>query len=364
MATLGSQAPGLGPTAAAQQQDSLSSESATGQQSSCGVVPDRPRVSVVIPAYNAAQHLDAAVGSALAQTENRLEVLVVDDASTDATRELAVRLASGDARVRLLCNDVNRGVAASRNCALAEARGDWIALLDADDTWLPQRLEQLLMAGAGADVVADDVFIVREDGDGPGGGSEAVSFLSWANFDIRTPHRLTAAEFVRHDLGFLKPLFRRSFLSEKSLQYDETLRVAEDFYFYVHVLLAGATWVQVREAYYSYRRRAGSLSRDSENIFRQHAASSAALLDSPAVREDEALLVAVSRFHNGVHERRAKHIVLQLIRQRRFGELARVLRARPGDGLLTLMVISQNLRLRMRRRLRHPFHPVKARILE
>jgi glycosyltransferase involved in cell wall biosynthesis len=92
-------------------------------------------VSVVVPAYNAAPFLRAALDSVLAQTEPVAEVLVVDDGSTDATAEIAAGYA---APVRLLRQE-NAGVSAARNHGIREARGEWIAFLDADDTWLPAK---------------------------------------------------------------------------------------------------------------------------------------------------------------------------------------------------------------------------------
>src|SRR5947207_1048297 len=105
-----------------------------------------PRVSILVPAYNAAPFLNRAVRSALHQTMADVEVIVVNDASTDATLEVAQSLAAEDRRVRVLSNEVNLGEARTRNRALAAAGGTWIALLDADDAWLPSRLERMLAA--------------------------------------------------------------------------------------------------------------------------------------------------------------------------------------------------------------------------
>jgi glycosyltransferase involved in cell wall biosynthesis len=93
-------------------------------------------ISVVIPAYNSAAHLARALDSVLAQTRPAEEILVVDDGSTDATAEVA--RSYGDA-VRLIAQ-ANAGAAAARNAGIRAARGTWIAFLDADDEWLPDRL--------------------------------------------------------------------------------------------------------------------------------------------------------------------------------------------------------------------------------
>ncbi len=103
-----------------------------------------PLVSVAVPAYNAENTLEEAVRSALGQTHARLEVIIIDDGSTDATWEIALRLAEEDARVVPLRNERNRGVSFARNRAVELARGEWIAFLDSDDLWRADKLEKQL----------------------------------------------------------------------------------------------------------------------------------------------------------------------------------------------------------------------------
>jgi GT2 family glycosyltransferase len=97
-------------------------------------------VSVVVPAYNRAASVSRAVDSALAQTLTDIEVLVVDDASTDATAEVVG--AYDDPRVRLFQHETNRGGSAARNTGIDHARGTYVAFLDSDDEWLPHKLEK------------------------------------------------------------------------------------------------------------------------------------------------------------------------------------------------------------------------------
>lgn len=120
-----------------------------------------PEISVVIPTYNAARYVGAAVDSVLAQTFTDLEVLVVDDGSEDNTREV---LAPYGQPVRYLYQE-NAGVSAARNLGIAKSRGRYVAFLDADDTWLPGKLELqrsalTCMPGVGAcysaHIVADE----------------------------------------------------------------------------------------------------------------------------------------------------------------------------------------------------------------
>jgi glycosyltransferase involved in cell wall biosynthesis len=97
-----------------------------------------PKVSVIIPTYNRARLLSEAVASVLAQSFQDLEIIIVDDASNDATQEAIAKFC--DVRIRYFRHAQNRGEAACRNAGVAHAAGDYIAFLDDDDTWLPQKL--------------------------------------------------------------------------------------------------------------------------------------------------------------------------------------------------------------------------------
>jgi glycosyltransferase involved in cell wall biosynthesis len=98
-----------------------------------------PPVSIIIPTYNRAALVQEAVASVLAQTWREFELLVVDDGSTDPTSEALAPYAS---RIRLLRRESRGGVSAARNTGIAAARGEWLAFLDSDDLWLPEKLAQ------------------------------------------------------------------------------------------------------------------------------------------------------------------------------------------------------------------------------
>jgi len=105
-----------------------------------------PKASVVIPSFNRADLLPSAVGSVLTQTMSDLELIVIDDGSTDETRTACVQLSASDSRIRYLYQD-NQGLPAARNAGIRAAQGEYVAFLDADDCWMPTKLEkQLAMA--------------------------------------------------------------------------------------------------------------------------------------------------------------------------------------------------------------------------
>lgn len=98
-------------------------------------------VSIIMPSYNTANYIEASIESVRHQTYENWELIIVDDCSTDNTDEV-VRPFLTDGRIHYLKNEQNSGAAISRNRALREAKGKWIAFLDSDDLWLPEKLEK------------------------------------------------------------------------------------------------------------------------------------------------------------------------------------------------------------------------------
>ncbi|WP_227271322.1 glycosyltransferase family 2 protein [Roseobacter weihaiensis] len=200
-----------------------------------------PSVTVIIAAYNAQDTLARAVRSALSEPETA-EVIVVDDASGDATCAVAGHLAQADTRVRLMTSRANQGPAAARNRALDAATAEYVAILDSDDVFLPGRLARLL-ACDGADMVADNIAFVTAENLG------GLPDDTWRGM-VPTFRPLGTAAFVRGnlrtrgvargELGFLKPVMSRAFLNRYHLRYDPALRLGEDYDLYVRMLLAGA----------------------------------------------------------------------------------------------------------------------------
>lgn len=226
-----------------------------------------PEVSVIIPAYNTEAFIGKAISSALAQTRKDIEIIVVDDASTDETAQVAKN--SADKRVKVLINPQNRGAAFSRNRAIEEARGTWIAVLDSDDWYAPERLEKLLdLAYANnADMIADDLFFIRD-----GEQSPWSTLIRESGELIETIKPIDSVYFVETDragqqglhLGFSKPLIKRAFLAEHNIQYDNNLRMSQDFWLYLKCLVNNARFFLVPQAYYFYRSRHGSLVTQSQ----------------------------------------------------------------------------------------------------
>jgi succinoglycan biosynthesis protein ExoO len=229
----------------------------------------RPRsssgsVSVVIPAYNAEGFVHRAIGSVLGQSISVLEVLIVDDASTDGTVIVVEQLALADSRIRLLTLPTNSGPSVARNVGLAAAMGDWIAVLDADDAYLPERIERMLQAAveSDADILVDNF---RYFNPSTGTVGEPVLDEHPELETVTLEHYLTKARPLtgEPDWGLLKPMFRKSFIDKKGLQYPTYSRHGEDFLFMVEALLQGARYVLMRGAGYLYTGRESGFSRTS-----------------------------------------------------------------------------------------------------
>ena len=222
-----------------------------------------PRISVIIPAYNAAETILNALDSAQSQTFDDIEIIVIDDASTDATFDLVQHRSMADPRIHLYRLEKNSGPAAARNQGIAVAKGEWIALLDADDSIASYRLERLLGAASAEDVLVADNLVLYDRHAGKtvklGISPELLGTglcLDCEDYAGRCKSNQTDAV----DFGLLKPLIRVSHLLKHSIRYDERSRYAEDFRFYLDILLVGGKLRIIPEALYQYTERLGSIS--------------------------------------------------------------------------------------------------------
>jgi len=216
---------------------------------------------VLVPAFNSAATLPRAVRSALAQDLDDLEILVIDDGSRDQTNEVARQLAAADRRVRVLTLARNRGKPSAMNAGISEACGQWIAVLDADDWYAPDRLSSLLSSAEqnNAQLVADNQFLYDE-----GAAKVVRTALPERNGD----RPLDKATFIAgsnpysdFDFGMLKPIVRADFIQSTGLVYHENAKLSEDCLYLAEYLAAGGRgWLVSRPLYY-WRQAFGSLSR-------------------------------------------------------------------------------------------------------
>lgn len=222
-----------------------------------------PSASVIIAAKDADAFIADALRSALTQTMKDLEVIVVDDGSVDDTSEVVRACANGDPRVLLLRNDRSQGVSRARNWAIAQARGDWIAVLDADDAFLPDRLERMVGEATRRrlDMLADNLAL-RDFATKTSNGRAYPT--EWMD----RPELVTFTDLLARDMpglqhkmfGCIKPVIRRSFLLENAITYRDDVWCAEDFLLYAQCILKGARFGVIDDALYVYSERSDSVS--------------------------------------------------------------------------------------------------------
>lgn len=215
-----------------------------------------PKVSVIIPAYQDAEHIRAAVDSVLAQTYLDREVIVVDDGSTDET--LKVLSAYGDA-IQVI-SQPNRGPSAARNLGIQVAQGEWVAFLDADDTWLPDKLARqmpLFQKGDGVGLVCSDTFFIDSQGLRPRTG-----------FMDNSPHsgRVLMTIFTASFIPTSTVVVRKICLDQVG-GFDEGLRACEDLDLWLRI---AAEWEIgfVPEPLAYYRVSDGQLSSQRVNMLK------------------------------------------------------------------------------------------------
>lgn len=209
-----------------------------------------PEVSVVIPAYNAEHTLGQTLASALSQTLEDIEVIVVDDGSTDATA--AVARAGGDSRVRVL-SVPNGGVARARNLGMKEASADLVAFLDADDLWEGRKLErqaEALEAHPDAGISCTAALRIGADGE------------PLAPMPLEDHHDYTAA-ILLHSMvaGCISSGTVRRALALELGGFDPSFSQSADWDFWLRLSLV-TSFAPVAEPLVRYRTYAGNMSSD------------------------------------------------------------------------------------------------------
>lgn len=285
----------------------------------------KPEVSIIIPAYNCEDYITQALESVFAQTYYNFEIILVDDASTDST--LQVARSFNDKRLKIIANQQNKGVSSVRNCGIKQAKGNWIALLDSDDWYAPERLESLLKIASEKDVdmIADDLFLIREREQYP--WSTLLQENQPRKHSIES---IDSARFVRTDrpspinaprgwsFGYTKPLIRREFLLEHHIEYNESINVGEDFILYLECLINKARFVLVSRPYYYYRTRQVSLStRKPTEYLAQSCEITQSFIDKVDASEENAeLLNAMYQNLKAFKKRLAYYRAVEYIKQK------------------------------------------------
>ena len=218
-------------------------------------------VSSIIPAFNSARTVEHTVKSALAQSYSAHEIIIVDDGSTDRTGSIVDALAAANSTIKVV-HQSNRGLAAARNRGILEATGDYIATLDADDIWHPDKLTlQVAALEANPRAALAYAWFRRIDEDDrvlPGSASPRVEGSAF--------HRHLDYNFISNGSS---PLMVAAVA--RTIGYDERIVAGEDYLFQLQ--LARHHPIACVPAYLTgYRLRLGSMSHDTERMLRGHLA--------------------------------------------------------------------------------------------
>ena len=205
-------------------------------------------ISVIIPIYNAAQHLPYMLQSLKEQSEKELEILLMDDGSTDASADICRLAERRDERMHYLHQE-NAGVSAARNHALSQANGEYIAFLDADDTIEPNYFSELRIACSKADIAVCDVVIETEEGKSLSRFTAGVQTLT----SQQALNRLLTRKEINS--GPCGKLFRRSVV--EGLRFP-ALKAYEDILFVKDAFARSNYIVSTAKTAYHYRQNAGS----------------------------------------------------------------------------------------------------------
>lgn len=213
-------------------------------------------ISVIIPTFNSARFLSKAIKSALEQSYQNIEILVVDDGSTDETERIVKKWQKKDKRIRYLKHKKQKGLSAARNTGIGASKGKFIAFLDADDIWMEDKLEkQIKKIKKGADLVYSDAILIDEEGKKkkktlweeikvmPRAGKDCLKFLFQKNFIVPASSLILKKEIFKKIGGF-----------------DERLRSVEDYDFCLRIVAQGCKISYLNSPTLFYRRSSQQMS--------------------------------------------------------------------------------------------------------
>lgn len=224
-----------------------------------------PKVSVIIPVYNTAGHLARCLGSVCSQTLRDIEIICVDDGSTDSSAALLREWQARDGRVRLVETGKNRGSAAARNAGMAVARGEFLGFVDSDDYIDPDYYEKLTNAAeASSAEIARAAFLhippqlaAATRGDILEKNKELIDFEKLRNQLFKSNKFLFCN-------GFTTCIMKRDIVVRHGIRFPENTHNMEDITFLIQVVYHANAIASVDDTYYSYYLRENSNSRNSD----------------------------------------------------------------------------------------------------
>lgn len=202
----------------------------------------QPLVSIIIPTYNVEKYIEQGIDSLLNQTYSNLEILIIDDCSTDNTPVILKKKYTKNKKIKIIEKSENLGPANSRNIGIQQAHGKYIALLDGDDYYAVDKIEkQVQVMESNPDVAVCSTFLYT---------------FGLEEKEIRFPIRhieIKDQQLLGCPVAHAATMFRTSYIRENNLYYNENLRFSEDYDLFIRILLQGGKFMTIPEALYFYR---------------------------------------------------------------------------------------------------------------
>lgn len=249
-----------------------------------------PLVSVIIPAYNAEVFLRETIQSILDQTWGNLEIIVVDDGSTDTTAEIAK---SFGAKIRYLFQENSGGCAVPRNNGIKHAQGDFLIFLDADDLLPPKRVEEqvrFLQQNAQVGLVFSDYVNFDENGDHPQTHFSTCPRLKTLLQDKETLVIPNACPILAEEnFGIASSFMIRNEMKRYAEEFEPSLKSCEDFHFFYRIARHTPTGI-INKVGMRRRMHDGNMSSHSSRMFEQGIRAYSWLMDKETNEEAKRLL--------------------------------------------------------------------------
>ncbi|PSR33393.1 MAG: hypothetical protein C7B46_10070 [Sulfobacillus benefaciens] len=298
-------------------------------------------VSIIIPTYNVGPYITKSIVSALQQSYELMEIIVVDDHSSDDTLNHVVSLA--DPRIRIITLSKTVGPGNARNVGIRYARGEWIALLDGDDWMDVNRIQYLITMALenNADIVADNVWLISHD-----------NLLPWSTWmddaKIKWPKikQLVLEDLIKKDMSFIKPVIKTSFLKSNRLKYPDL--PSEDMFFLLECLRCEPNMLVTKTPYYFYRSRLDSI---VSNQVRSLRGTLEALMNYQNGTEPNSLVnqVLQNRIKDTQHAIQVRDLINKW-KRRDFTSVNETLFNSPSSAIWTLAYLPQAVARRWKKR--------------
>ncbi|RKL68298.1 glycosyl transferase [Salipaludibacillus neizhouensis] len=220
-------------------------------------IQSEPLISVITPSYNASKYLEATIKSVLAQKYSNWEMIIVDDCSSDNSVDIIKKYANEDERIRYVVLSTNSGAAVARNTAINESKGNYIAFLDSDDQWFPEKLHEQLM------------FMQKNN--------LAFSYTSYINIDekgekegsiVEVPSEVNYKQLLKQNvIGCLTVMLNKDMIGQVEMV---NIRTRQDYVLWLDLCKRGFRAVGIQKPLSKYRIVENSVSSNKLNMAKQN----------------------------------------------------------------------------------------------